>query len=214
MLEDIPQTTNSGWGFYGTMHTMGANAEKAWPIAFNSIKKATKCSTAEVLAFLDSRSGRHFADDVSNYMLNTKKLDTAINSATEKWMSWTMDREIREKYGIPSGTPYLTGFVVVAGIESEEEENNVCLPVKPNGLDINIEILETIAQKTLGIETLQVRKSDSLDFHDLGVWSIKDALELAYKTGMDAGLGHYAVSQSEETNNVEPSKKVNTHKAR
>lgn len=45
------------------------------------------------------------------------------------------------------------------------------------------EILEQIAEKELGIETLETRRSDSLDFHDVAVWSIKAALEAAYKAG-------------------------------
>lgn len=69
------------------------------------------------------------------------------------------------------------------------------LPVKNMELVMNIAIIESIAQKTLGIETLKSRNSDSLDFYDLGVGCIKDALELAYKTGMDAGLSYYAVNQ-------------------
>jgi hypothetical protein len=43
-----------------------------------------------------------------------------------------------------------------------------------------------IASKELDLETLETRKSDSLDFHDLAVWSIKAALEAAYKAGAEA----------------------------
>jgi len=50
-------------------------------------------------------------------------------------------------------------------------------------------ILESIAQKHLDIETLQTRKSDSLDFHDIAVWNIKEALEAAFKAGAQAGVG-------------------------
>ncbi len=48
-------------------------------------------------------------------------------------------------------------------------------------------ILTLIAQKHLGIETLETRRSDSLDFHDTAVWCIKDALEAAYKAGVELG---------------------------
>jgi len=51
-------------------------------------------------------------------------------------------------------------------------------------------ILESIAQKHLDIETLQTRKSDSLDFHDIAVWNIKEALEAAFKAGAQAGADH------------------------
>ena len=43
--------------------------------------------------------------------------------------------------------------------------------------------LAEIAAKHLHLETLETRKSDSLDFHDMAVWSIKAALEAAYEAG-------------------------------
>ena len=45
-------------------------------------------------------------------------------------------------------------------------------------------ILTGIAQKNLDIETLETRKSDGLDFHDVAVWDIKRALEDAFIAGM------------------------------
>ena len=44
------------------------------------------------------------------------------------------------------------------------------------------EVLE-IAQKHLELETLETRNSDRLDFHNLSVWQIKEALEEAYSAG-------------------------------
>jgi hypothetical protein len=46
--------------------------------------------------------------------------------------------------------------------------------------------LSTIAREALGLETLETRSSDSLDFHDLAVWCVKDALERAYEAGRQA----------------------------
>jgi len=43
--------------------------------------------------------------------------------------------------------------------------------------------LEQIARTTLGLETLETRRSDGLDFHDLAVWQIKQALQAAYEAG-------------------------------
>jgi hypothetical protein len=48
-------------------------------------------------------------------------------------------------------------------------------------------ILEAIAILHLDLETLETRKSDSLDFHDLGVASIASALEAAYEAGKAQG---------------------------
>jgi hypothetical protein len=45
-------------------------------------------------------------------------------------------------------------------------------------------LLLAIAQKhILSIETLEERKSDDLDFHDIAVWSLHDALKAAYEAG-------------------------------
>ena len=47
--------------------------------------------------------------------------------------------------------------------------------------------LEKIAQEELGIETIETRMSDNLDFYDVGIWSIKSALERAYELGRKDG---------------------------
>src|SRR5579875_2488702 len=47
-------------------------------------------------------------------------------------------------------------------------------------------ILAEIAKKHLFIDVLDSRQSDRLDFHDLAVWSIEQALEAAFQTGYDA----------------------------
>jgi acyl carrier protein len=46
--------------------------------------------------------------------------------------------------------------------------------------------IKSIAVELLGLETLEVRNSDSLDFHDLHVVSIQDALEQAFDAGVKA----------------------------
>ena len=49
--------------------------------------------------------------------------------------------------------------------------------------------LAEVARDVLGIETLETRKSDDLDFHDLAVWRIEKALKTAYEAGRLAGKG-------------------------
>ena len=46
--------------------------------------------------------------------------------------------------------------------------------------------IRLIAEDVLGIETLDTRKSDGLDFHDLAVWQIRKALNAAYEAGRKA----------------------------
>ena len=49
------------------------------------------------------------------------------------------------------------------------------------------QLLTQIAQSKLGIETLETRKSDRLDFHDVAVWCLRDALEAAFNAGVEQG---------------------------
>lgn len=46
--------------------------------------------------------------------------------------------------------------------------------------------LTDIANQVLGVQTLEARNSDSLDFHDLAIWNIKKALEAAYLAGQNS----------------------------
>lgn len=46
--------------------------------------------------------------------------------------------------------------------------------------------LASIAKRILQIPTLETRKADHLDFHEVAVWSLKDALRIAYRLGRDA----------------------------
>ena len=47
--------------------------------------------------------------------------------------------------------------------------------------------LERIARETLNVATLETRGRDQLDFHDISVWQIRQALEQAYEAGRAAG---------------------------
>ena len=85
----IPATQNEAWGFWGTMNDQ---AEAAWPIAMTAISDATKQPLDSVRAFLDSRHGRHFADDVLNGLHAGLNLRDAIHAATQRWMGWTIQR--------------------------------------------------------------------------------------------------------------------------
>jgi hypothetical protein len=44
-----------------------------------------------------------------------------------------------------------------------------------------------IAQRHFFIETLETRNRDRLDFHDVAVWAIRDALEEAFEAGRRTG---------------------------
>ena len=112
----IPATENEVWGYFGSMKD---HAHAAWPLAMTAIAEATGEPLDSVRLFLDSRHGRHFADDVRNRMLEGLALKDAIAAATRQWMGWTIGRQTSKDYGIPKGLPYLTGFVIHCAIEAE-----------------------------------------------------------------------------------------------
>lgn len=55
------------------------------------------------------------------------------------------------------------------------------------------EALELIAKDRLDIETLETRSSDDLDFHDVAVWRLKDALRAAYVAGQKSTRDMWAM---------------------
>ena len=114
--ETIPATRNEGWGFWGTM---GGHASIAWPLAMRAIADATGEDFDNIRAFLDSRHGRHYADEVHNGLYAGKPIKDAIDAATQKWMGWTIGGQTSKDDGIPRGMAYLTGFVIHCAISEE-----------------------------------------------------------------------------------------------
>lgn len=49
---------------------------------------------------------------------------------------------------------------------------------------VRLAAINKIAREELGLETLDARNSDRLDFHELAVWQIRKALLKAYEAGM------------------------------
>ncbi|OIP06933.1 MAG: hypothetical protein AUK53_11645 [Betaproteobacteria bacterium CG2_30_59_46] len=116
MNASIPATQNEDWGFWGTMQD---HASAAWPLAISAVAEATGEDADTIRAFLDSRYGRHFADEVQNGLFIGQPLLEAIKAVTAKWMGWKIGKVTSRDYGIPRGLPYLTGFVVHCGIVEE-----------------------------------------------------------------------------------------------
>ncbi|MCW7540657.1 hypothetical protein OOT46_22825 [Aquabacterium sp. A7-Y] len=103
-------------GFIGTMKE---HAPAAWPLSMTAIAYATGQPLEAMRAFLDSASGRHFADDVLNRLRLGLPLADAIRAAVHAWMTWRIDARTERRRGIPRGLPYLTGFVIDAEIGEE-----------------------------------------------------------------------------------------------
>ena len=81
MTNSTLPTANEDWGFFRTAAGF-TDAAKAWEIASPAIAKVTMGSAEGVRDFLDSRHGRHFADDVHNGIYSGLGLAAAIDAAT------------------------------------------------------------------------------------------------------------------------------------
>ena len=55
-------------------------------------------------------------------------------------------------------------------------------------MDPKDQTIADIARRVLHVQTLETRRSDSLDFHELAVWSLREALEAAYEAGRSGRL--------------------------
>ena len=110
MTTPIRPTRNKAWGFFGTLSQAGADAHQGWTAASAMIACATDAAPEGVRDVLDSRHGRHVADEVVGLTLSCAWLKAAIESAIDRWMGWRIGRRTRRETGIPAGLAYLTGL--------------------------------------------------------------------------------------------------------
>jgi hypothetical protein len=111
-------TTTTTWGFWGTI-AHSTDPVKAWPLAMAKVAAATGLPETAVRDFLDSRQGRHFADEVANHLAASRSLETAIGATVDTWMGWRIGRLMARETGIPQGLPYLTGLVGQMQVEAD-----------------------------------------------------------------------------------------------
>ena len=63
--------------------------------------------------------------------------------------------------------------------------------------------MEQIAREHLGIETLEPRRRDSLDFHEVPVWQVAKGRDAAYRAGLEELLGAPAALIEAKDNQME-----------
>jgi len=117
----IQPSRNEDFGFFGTITfttcaLRDRRSAEVWTLASRLIAEVIRAdSEDEVIGirdFLDSRMGRHFADDVIGNMTGCNiDLETAITSVIRRWQDWRISRQTEREDGIPAGLPYLTGWV-------------------------------------------------------------------------------------------------------
>jgi hypothetical protein len=121
---------NKDYGFFRTLTVCPQRdrpSDEVWALASTLIAKAIRATTEEEMIgirdFLDSRIGRHFADDVVGNMVGCKiDSETAIRSAIRTWQDWRISRQLERDEGIPEGLPYLTGWVLHFAIAASTED--------------------------------------------------------------------------------------------
>jgi len=110
---------NEDYGFLRTITVCplrDRRSAEVWTLASTMIAAAIRAASEDEMIgirdFLDSRMGRHFADDVVGNMTGCNiGVETAITSAIRRWQDWRISRQTEREEGIPAGLPYLTGWV-------------------------------------------------------------------------------------------------------
>ncbi|MDF1621195.1 hypothetical protein [Pseudothioclava nitratireducens] len=117
---------NEDYGFFRTLTVCperDRRSAEVWALASRMIAEAIGADSEDEMIgirdFLDSRIGRHFADDVVGNMTGCNiGLEAAIVSAIRRWQGWRIDRATERSEGIPAGLPYLTGWVQHFAVEA------------------------------------------------------------------------------------------------
>ena len=91
---------NTDYGFFGTLTTCPERDRRTgevWILASSLIAQAVNATSEEEMIgirdFLDSRSGRHFADEVVGALqCGAPDCEAAIAAAIAKWQDWRITR--------------------------------------------------------------------------------------------------------------------------
>ena len=126
----ILPSQNTAYGFYGTVTTCplrDCTSATFWTLASTLIAEAVNAQgEAEMIGirdFLDSKMGRHFADEVIDAMRTARTSTKAALEATiDKWQRRGISAQTEASHGIPEGLPQLEGWVVHFAILAETED--------------------------------------------------------------------------------------------
>ena len=93
MTTTILPTGNEAWGFWGTSTRNGYDAAMAWEAASDALATAFDLTPIQIRDLLDSRFGRHLADDLSfieGGPASPQAIETHIMTrlADHRWRRW------------------------------------------------------------------------------------------------------------------------------
>jgi hypothetical protein len=123
---------NEAYGFFGTLTACplrDRRSDQVWALASSLIAEAIGTVGEDerigIRDFLDSKMGRHFADDVVSNMTGCN-IDTerALRSTIRRWQDWRISRQTERDEGIPAGLPYLTGWVLHFAVTASMAESD------------------------------------------------------------------------------------------
>ena len=97
-------STNEARGFFSTI-AQHAEPNEAWALAIAWFTQSTGRCDQAIRAFLDSRCGRHFVDEVAMGLCGGRDLPPAIDEAVERWMDRSIDAAIERSSGSRRGCP-------------------------------------------------------------------------------------------------------------
>ena len=115
----ILPSRNEDYGFFRTLTVCplrDRRSTEVWMLASRMIAEAIHANSEDEMIgirdCLDSRMGRHFADDVVGNMTGCNiGPEAAIASTIRRWQDWRISRKTERDEGIPEGLPYLIGWV-------------------------------------------------------------------------------------------------------
>ncbi len=124
----ILSTRNTSYGFYGTITATplrDRTSDAFWALASARIAAAAGCTREVemegVRDFLDSRMGRHFADEVVDRMARGTPAEQALEETIDSWCHQRISRATERDEGIPAGLPALVGWIQHFAICAEAE---------------------------------------------------------------------------------------------
>lgn len=93
------ETENKEWGFYGTLQRteFGECTEDAWDAFFDSVMQITRFSEADIREFLDSKWGRHMADETYDALTQSETVRAAVDKVVIKRIAFIVERIAAQK---------------------------------------------------------------------------------------------------------------------
>lgn len=116
---------------------------------------------------------------------DTKKLRTYLAQTYGATLTFGgPSTSVDQAYGLTKRYAKKAGLTFDQALEQLKNDYDAASDLE-EGID-RTHIVTAIAKKTIGIDNLETRNSDSLDFYDINVANLKDALLAAYQAGRNS----------------------------